>query len=199
MDRPASESAWSDFVDVYGRAILEWLRQTGLSADEVQELVCDLMVRLTPGFHEMASAPMSPFREWLQYAVHRAWGELVEFRMDAGENGASPRLAVLLSTEAHDALLCELDAECSHRRRRLILQRLQPAVDGADWEAFSRTVLQGGTPESVATSMGCDDLAVRAAAFRVHRLLHRELGAMEKLSKSTRRPLQETANASRLT
>ena len=181
LDRPASESNWGDFVDSYGRAILEWFRQTGLPPTDVEELVREMMSRLVSSFREVVSAPELHFRGWLQFAIHQAWGSVAEHLMDAGVDGSSPKLALLLSADAHDALLHAMDSECSHLRRRQILQRVRLGAEPADWEAFAQTVLDGNSPAAIAAVLGTEDMAVRAGAFRIHRLLHRDIRAMEEL------------------
>src|SRR5712691_7270048 len=112
--RPPSESAWGEFVDSYGRAVLEWFRQTGLPPNDIHELVGELIAHLAREFAEMVKAPERRFRAWLQFAAHHAWAGLAEGLMNTEANGASPKLALLLSAAAHDTFLKALDTECSH-------------------------------------------------------------------------------------
>src|SRR5438128_959299 len=48
--RPLSESDWGSFVDAYGRATLDWLRQSGLSSAEAEALTRDLMSHIRREF-----------------------------------------------------------------------------------------------------------------------------------------------------
>src|SRR5947208_257514 len=91
-ERSAAETHWDDFVDGYGRAIVEWFRMAGLPPGDVRELVRELMALLAKEFNDVAGAPGLRFRAWLQFAGHQVWAGLAEGLVDAGGNGHAPRL-----------------------------------------------------------------------------------------------------------
>src|SRR5687768_15098138 len=80
--RPLSESDWGAFVDAYGRATLDWLRQSGLSTTEAETLTRELMRQMRREFNQIANEPNVRFRAWLNYAGHAAWCRLMETRVD---------------------------------------------------------------------------------------------------------------------
>ena len=135
--RPPTETTWPAFVDSYGRATLEWFRQSGLPSADVKALVREFMAQLAPEFVAVANEPALRFRAWLQFAAHKCWCGLMEGRVEAADDGAtSPQLALLLSVELHDAFLRALDAECTRARQRHILAQVQPLVEPPDWQVF---------------------------------------------------------------
>ncbi len=177
--RPASESDWGQFVDAYGRAILDWLRQTGLATAEADVLTRHLLQFMAREFGQIARERDVRFRAWLNYAAHAAWCGLMETRVDDLGGEQSPALALLLSVEAHDTFVAMLDAECSHQRRREVLPRVQPQAEPADWEAFYLVVLEGVPVPEVATRLNCTELAAHAALYRVGKLLRQEMQTLE--------------------
>ena len=177
--RPASESDWGAFVDAYGRAMLDWLRQSGLSNAESEALTRNLLQLMAREFRQVVREANFRFRAWLNYAAHAAWCRLMETQVDESGADPSPALALLLSVEAHDAFLKAMDAECSHQRRCEVLPRVRPQADPADWEAFYLAVLEGVGVEEVATRLRSAELAVHAAVYRVGKLLRQELHALE--------------------
>lgn len=177
--RLTSEADWSAFVDVYGRAVLDWFRQADVSLVEADELTREVLELLAREFLQIANAPDIRFRAWLQYAGHAVWCKLMEERVGDGERPGSNLVNLLLSVEAHDHFLKMLDTECSKQRRREALIRVQPQADPADWEAFYLTVLEGQSPVEVAAHLQASELAVRAAMFRVRRLLAQVLKELE--------------------
>lgn len=178
-ERPAPETNWDDFVDAYGRVVLEWFRHAGLPPDDVYDLARKIMARLHDEFHAVDATSERRFRAWLHVAADQAWGRLAAGVTPGDANGKGLKGKLLLAREAREAFLQALDTECSHLRRRQILDRVRSRYDATIWEAFARTVLFGRSVETVAAEMGCDEFAVRAATFRVHRTLLLDVGTME--------------------
>src|SRR5262245_32293012 len=141
--RPPAESSWPAFVASYGRAILEWFRQSGLPAAETESLVRDLMQWLGREFIQVSAESALRFRPWLQYAGHLAWCKVMESRVDStGKENATPEQNLLLSEDSHDSFLKSLEDECTHQRRCEVLPRVQAAADATDWELFYGVVLE---------------------------------------------------------
>lgn len=182
-NRPAAESDWPGFVETYGRSILDWVRQSELPAADVETLARELIQLLHREFARRNIDPGARFRSWLRDAGRAAWGELLKTRAtDANWEQASPINALVLDQSAHAAFLEALDAACSHQRRREALSRIQPAADPTDWDIFYRVILQGSSEADVATEANGTRHSVRAAVFRVYRLLEDELTCIEQTS-----------------
>jgi DNA-directed RNA polymerase specialized sigma24 family protein len=178
--RPPAENSWDAFVDWYGRSILDWFRQSGLTQADADALVRGLMPHLAREFRQIAKEPTLRFRSWLQFAAHDAWCKLMDGRVADGASGKdSPAVTQLLSVEKHDAFLKAMDAECTSQRRREVLPRAQASVDAPDWEAFYLVALEGDSIGEAAEQMQCSEIAVRAGAFRVARWLRQELQKLE--------------------
>ncbi len=178
--RPRPESGWDAFVDWYGRAILDWFRQTKLNQSEADNLVRGLMQHFAREFAKVSSEPSLRFRAWLQYAAHAAWCKLMDEWMSKNDKErASPIVAFLLSVDAHDEFLKAIDAECFSQRRREVLPIVQTRADTADWEAFYLVVLDGQTVQDAAEQMECSEIAVYASMRRVDKMLQQELQKLE--------------------
>jgi DNA-directed RNA polymerase specialized sigma24 family protein len=178
--RPSAEADWPNFVDAFGRSILEWVRQSGLPAADVELLTQELLRSLHRGFVQRKIDPGAKFRSWLQEAGRTAWGELIRTRAtSANWEQASPINALVLDESAHAEFLTALDAACSHQRRLETLSRVQPAADPTDWDVFYRVVLQGSPEAEVAAAANGTRHSVRAAVFRVYRLLEDEFQRIE--------------------
>ena len=93
----------------------------------------------------------------------------------------SPAVDLLLSGAGHDAFVQALDGECTRAAATPRPGGARLRADPLDWEVFTRVVIDGDPLTAVAADMGCDDLAIRAAAFRAHRLLQAECRKIEDL------------------
>lgn len=181
--RPAAEGTWPQFVESYGRAILEWFRQMGLPRTEIQGFVGQIFGHLAAQYIQVISDPALRFRAWLQYAGHSAWCHLMETQVETanGTPDNSPKLTLLLSVEAHDMFLQALDKECTHQRQRDVLLRLAKAIEPADWRCYAHAILLGRSPTEIATEQGSPEIAVHAAVYRVQTALQTELNHVEQV------------------
>lgn len=170
--RPPAEANWPDFVDTYGRVILEWFREAGLPEPDVESLVSLLLICLGREFAQYSAQQSLRFRTWLQAAGRAAWGELIKGKIKASNpHRPSPVNDLLLNEAAHDEFLKALDAECAHQRRREVLPRVQAVADPTDWDSFYRVVLADVPVGEVAAEARCPSHSIRAAVFRVYRML----------------------------
>lgn len=157
--RPLAETSWPAFVETYGRAILQWFRDSGLPAEVIGRMLPQLLRSLRGDFAHLPGE----FRPWLQRAGASAWNQL-EFE-----------------PTRRDQFLQALDAECWHQRRRDVLPRVQARANARDWEMFYGVVL-GEIPEAeVAAHTQTSPRLVRTAVFRIYRLLEDELQCLEEL------------------
>src|SRR5262245_34756051 len=95
---PADQSAWSEFVDRYGRKVYGWCRHWGLQEADAQDVTQDVLVRLAGKMQGFAYDPSRSFRAWLKTIARHALSDFCDARSRAGPAGGGSQVVDLLNT-----------------------------------------------------------------------------------------------------
>lgn len=174
-------ASWERLVSIYEPLIRQWLHRQGVTPQDADDLVQDVLVVLTrqlPSFRH-AGRPGS-FRTWLRtIAVNRAreFWRAGKVRQQAG--GGSTFLQVL---EQLDDPESDLSREWDAQHDRHVCQRLLLII-AQDFEpntlkAFSRLVFDGASGADVAEELGMTRAAVFMAQSRVLKRLREEAAGL---------------------
>ncbi len=164
--RDRSGDAWSEFLQIYEGAILNFARRKGLqeadARDVAQEVLTAVAARVNSWRHDQASGR---FRGWL-------------FRV--ARNVAVDRVVELARTPNRHRELCEVDAVAEsstddgqfdtaycQQLMRWATDKIRPQVADSSWQAFWMTAVEGRPGDQVAQTLGMSRGAVYAAKFRV--------------------------------
>ncbi len=154
--------AWQRMVQIYGPLVYSWARRTGLqpqdAADVTQETFTAVSNRLAAYDGQRSGAT---FRGWLWTITRNKAADLVRNRQSQpGARGGSTNLANLnaLSAKALESVSDNADSQpevASDQREiiRRVLAILRSSFEPTTWQAFWRTVVDGCTPDEVATEL----------------------------------------------
>jgi RNA polymerase sigma-70 factor (ECF subfamily) len=176
---PSDQAAWGEFVDRYGKRVLQWARAWGLQDADVQEVSQQVLTRVFLQLPKFRYDPSGSFRGWLRTIVHHAAHDaLAAAPRDAGAGGTES-LRLLDNLEARSDLVRrierEFDLELLEQATRDVRQRVEPAT----WRAYELTACEQRPPAEVAATLGMKVGAVYQAKSSVLRQLRDEIARFE--------------------
>jgi RNA polymerase sigma factor (sigma-70 family) len=176
---PADQTAWSAFVDRYGRKIYGWCRHWGLQEADAQDVTQDVLVRLAGKMRDFAYDPSRSFRAWLKTLARHALSDFCDARGRIGATGGSQALELLQSVEAREELVRRLEEEFDQEVLEEAIARVRTRVTPKSWRAFELTAHEGRSGAEAAEALGMTIAAVFVAKGRVQKLLQEEVRRLE--------------------
>lgn len=177
---PGDQLSWTEFVRLYSPAIRTWIVHWGLQEADAQDVVQNVMLRLTAKLPQFQYDPSRSFRGWLKTLTHHAWHDFVT---EAGyRNRGSGDTAVmeqLQSVAAREDLAARVEATFDKELLEIALVRTRSRVAETTWEAFRLAALEQQEPQHVADKLGVRVSQVYLAKHRVQKLVQEEIRAIE--------------------
>src|SRR5262245_1488428 len=177
---PADQPSWDEFVRLYGPIIRGWLVHWGLQEADAQDVVQNVLLRLTAKLPQFKYDPGRSFRGWLKTLTHHAWHDFVT---EAGyRNRGSGDTSVLdqsQSLAAREDLAARVEAEFDRELLEVAVARVRDRVAAATWEAFRLAALEQVAPQEVADKLGVRVSQIYLAKHRVQKLVQEEIKALE--------------------
>jgi RNA polymerase sigma-70 factor, ECF subfamily len=175
LRKPPDQEAWRRFVALYTPLLHFWVRQTGFSNTEADDLVQDVFAALVQKMPAFAYDKDRSFRSWLRTVAVNKWREIKRRRTIA----PSP----LPETPLVDSNLPDpAEQFWEDEFRRQLLQRalrlMQRDFPEKTWQACWAVVVEGKATADVAAELGMTVGAVHAARFRVLTRLREEMAGM---------------------
>ncbi|HEV3082044.1 MAG TPA: sigma-70 family RNA polymerase sigma factor [Gemmataceae bacterium] len=176
----ASDDAWREFVDQYGRQIYKWCRHWQLQDADAEEVTQQVMLRLLSKMKDFAYDPGRSFRAWLKTVTHHAWHDLVVSRQHQRTSGGGSEVwEQLLTVPAGEDLVQRLEQEFDRELLEEAMQRVRLRLAPHNWEAFRLTALEGVPARTAAVRLSMKVANVYAARSNVQRLVREELARLE--------------------
>lgn len=177
---PADQPSWSEFVQLYGPTIRTWIIHWGLQEADAQDVVQNVLLRLTKKLPQFQYDSSRSFRGWLKTLTHHAWHDFVT---EAGYrhrgSGDSSVMDQLQSVAAREDLAARVEATFDKELLEVALGRVRERVASTTWEAFRLAALDGLAPQQVADKLGVRVSQVYLSKHRVQKLVQEEIKAIE--------------------
>jgi RNA polymerase sigma-70 factor (ECF subfamily) len=165
------QEAWQQLVRLYAPVIYGFARKRGLQDADAADLMQDVLRSVVGAAGRLDYDPArGSFRGWL-YTVCR--NKIFKF-LDSnrqkpvrgtGDTGAHERLDAVADREWE--LAESWDEEYQRNVAALAMQRVQLEVQGATWQAFWQTAVQGRSARETGATLGMSAGAVYVARSRV--------------------------------
>ncbi len=171
---PGEHAAWRRFVHLYTPLIFDWARGMGLSANDAEDLVQDVMTVLVRRLPEFRYDENGSFRAWLRTITVNRCRDVYR-RRGVRPHTTGDGFVDLETPDATDALVEE------EYRQSLVsraLELMQNQFEAATWKACWECVVNDRPPEEVAAELGLSVNAVYVAKSRVLRRLRRDLDGL---------------------
>ncbi len=162
-----SEDAWSEFLSIYEKSILDYARRRGLQDADAQDVTQEVLAAVGQKVNSWESDPeKGKFRGWLfRVARNIAVDKIIEQSKKAELNGS--RAAEAIATQARDQ---ESLIFWNNYRKQLMhwaAEKVRPHVSKTSWQAFWMTAIEGQPAPKVAQALDLAIGNVYAAKFRI--------------------------------
>jgi RNA polymerase sigma-70 factor (ECF subfamily) len=197
--RRGDEEGWGHFYELYRDFIYSAARGAGLSHEESEDVVQETMLSVRnyiAGF--TPDQNRAKFRTWLRKIVHSRIGDQYRkkkrnpLEKTVGDNReSSEESATSTTNRIPDLNEVELDRLVDGKLEQAILAEARRLTKGKvrmeDYQAYDLFAVQGLSAPEVAVSLGISAVTVRVRAFRVRRVVNRELRRIVRMLEEPKR------------
>lgn len=135
---PEDREAWSEFVTIYGAAILRWCRGWHLQDADAHDLTQEILVRVWAKLPSFEYDAGGSFRAWLWTLSHHVFLDSVR-RKASITNMDQECVEDMLAKQAHE-FATNMEQEFELELLRLACKEVQLVVSQRDWDVFTSTV-----------------------------------------------------------
>ncbi|MEM9015820.1 MAG: sigma-70 family RNA polymerase sigma factor [Verrucomicrobiota bacterium] len=156
---PGNQRAWETFVTRYGPLVYGFGLRRGVSVDEADDFLQEVMLRVSRSIVRFDYDPeIGTFRSWLfQTSRHVLMNRNRAMGRRPGLSGGTSILRAAeeaLSTREEARLRDEWDREYQRQVFAQAAERVRSEVEPESWDAFWRTAVMEEVPAEVATDLG---------------------------------------------
>ena len=175
---PTDQTAWSLFVERYGRKILAWCRQWNLQEADSEDVTQTVLLKLADKMKSFDYDETKSFRAWLKTVAWHVLSDYCESRK-AMAVGGDQTMELLGNLKARDDLVQRLDEEFDRELYDEAVSRVRSRVVPKTWEAFERMAVHGESGSEVGAALGMKVATVFVARSKVQKLLQEEVQNLE--------------------
>ncbi len=177
---PENREAWEEFVVMYRPVIYRMARRRGMQDADAQDVVQDILIRVSAAIERYESQPGVRFRHWLRRVASNAILSSLQRRpRDLGAGGTDAQEVMSKQPD----LLPDLEAELATEYLREVYLRaaavVRTEVNAETWQAFELTTLQGVSCEEAAVAIGKSVGTVYAARSRIIKRLREQIERLQ--------------------
>jgi RNA polymerase sigma-70 factor (ECF subfamily) len=167
---PMDESAWAQFLELYGPLVYGFVRRQGLQDADASDVSQDILQAVVGAVGRLEyDSERGAFRNWLFTIVRRrlaAWRSK-QSRHVRGTGDTETHRLLEQSSAVEDATETAWEAAWQQRMFSWACGEVQPHVTSKTWQAFWRTAVDGRSGKEVAEELGLTVAAVYLARSRV--------------------------------
>jgi RNA polymerase sigma factor (sigma-70 family) len=176
---PANESAWRQFVQLYGGHIAAWCRTWGLQDADAEDVTQATLLRLVKVMQSFEYDSTRLFRGWLKTVTYRVWQDLVRTHRRAPAGGHEGGDDPFASIAARDELAAAIEAAYDRELFDLAAARVRLRVQPKTWDAFRLTAVEGVPATAASEQLGMKLTTVYKARNNVQKMLRDEVRYLE--------------------
>ena len=168
--RQNSQDAWSEFLEIYEQAIIDYARRRGLQDADARDVTQEVLAAVDKKVEQWKDDPsIGKFRGWLfRVARNIAVDKVIQQSRRASASGDTRVIQML--AEQPGVAEDESTVFWTEYRRTLLnwaAEQVQPRVKESSWQSFFLTAIEGHRPEDVAEQLNVSVGSVYAAKFRI--------------------------------
>jgi RNA polymerase sigma-70 factor (ECF subfamily) len=172
--------AWREFVRLYAPVIYGFARKRGLQDADAADLMQEVLRSVSTAAQRLDYDPnRGTFRGWLFTVARNKVYNFLESRGRRAVGSGDSRVQEKLEQQADGALTADWEIDFQRTLAARAMERVQGEFQGATWQAFVQTAVEGRTPAQVATRVGLSVGAVYVAKSRVITRLRQEIELMQ--------------------
>ncbi len=171
MRQSDDNEAWDRFVRIYTPLLIEWAQGIGLAANDVDDLVQDVLTVLLRELPNFEYDSDKSFRAWLRTIATNRGRDFLR-RRNRGARAVEAGILDNQSPDNHDSFA---EAEYAQHIVGRALELMQAEFAESTWRACWECVFNDRAAADVADQLGITVNAVYVAKSRVLRRLRQEL------------------------
>lgn len=175
----ASDEAWEEFVEHYGRHIFGWCRRWGLQHSDAEDVTQEILLKLARKLRTFSYDPKSRFRGWLKTVAVHTWHDFVDAQKRRRAVASDRTWELLQSMEARTDLVQKLETAFDRELLEAAKVRVRLRVAPHTWEAFRLAAIEGRPVPEVAANVGMQIAMVYVAKSKVQKMLQKEIRKLE--------------------
>ncbi|MEM8734271.1 MAG: sigma-70 family RNA polymerase sigma factor [Planctomycetota bacterium] len=167
--RDRSDDAWAEFLEIYEKAIIDYVRRKGLQEADALDVTQEVLAALESKLPTWDADPTKGrFRGWLFRVAHNITVDKIVERTRHPSTGGT-LVANDLANIAEDGLeeSAEFRKDYQHQLFHWAANRVRPRVSETSWKAFWLTAVEGRNTTEVAQELGLSRGNVYSAKLRV--------------------------------
>lgn len=168
--RAADEVSWSRFVSLYTPLLRSWVRREGLQDADAEDLVQDVLLKVSEHLGTFDRQREGSFRRWLKTLCRNRYLELVR------------RKRIVPSGELDDAIAPAVEQfwEVEYRQKLIhsALHLMRTHFQESTWKACWEQVINDRDPAELAVELGISVESAYSARSRVLKRLRAELDGL---------------------
>lgn len=170
------QSAWSEFVRLYGPVIYRFARRRGLQDADAADVMQEILRSVSASVGAF-DPQLGLFRSWLFTLAHRrVYDFLQRQQRQVGDGQMTVQwLDAVPARDDEAAWQKEVERQLFHVAADLV----RPTFSAATWEAFHQTAVAGKSGQEVASTLGISVAAVYLAKSRVMAKLKAEVTRLQ--------------------
>lgn len=186
---PEDNSAWDEFVSLYGGMIRGYARKKGCQETAADDVLQETLVRLLRRMPEFTyrSGKGHPFRSFLLKIVHgcmvdmfRREGRFVHPGPREDSNSADVLEVLMENKKQRPAQDSEWDLEWTESLLAAAFRKVRSRIEGSTFSAFQDYVIKGESSDRVAQKHGTNPNTVYQQANRIKKMLQEEVEGLLK-------------------
>ena len=165
-----SDDAWTEFLEVYERAVFRYCRARGLQVADAEDATQDVLAAVYARIPDWDSdRSKGSFRAWLFRVARNVSVDEIHRRARGIAASGDSQVAEILSQvpDGSEGQSVEFDAEYRRSLFDWASRQVKREVRDVTWKSFCLTALDGQKAEHVATTLGIPVGSVYTAKCRV--------------------------------
>ena len=165
---PENREAWEEFVVTYRPVIYRMARRRGMQDADAQDVVQEILIRVSRALERYEPQSGVPFRHWLRrVATNAILNSLQRRPRDPGAGGTDAQEIIAGHPDISPDMEAELSGECLREIYLRAAEVVRTEVNPETWLAFELTTLKGLTCDEAAIAIGKSVGTVYAARSRI--------------------------------
>ena len=166
LRHPDDAEAWEEFVAIYEPLMLQLGRRRGMQDADLEETIQQVLISVAGAIVRWSPDAQGRFRSWLSRIFRNQMIDHFRKRSRQAVTGG-PDFSAIPDRCLDESLAEEIEREYRRVLFRQTAADVRKQVQGATWEAFWRTAVNGEEVSQVAEALGMSEGAVYAARSRV--------------------------------
>lgn len=178
----ASDTAWSEFVEVYEQAIYAYARRRGLQDADAWDVTQGVLAAVEKKISEWQhGADRGSFRGWLFRVARNIAVDKISSQSRRAVGSGDSRVARALAEHADRSQQQSSMFWYDYRRKLLhwAANRVKSDYQESSWQAFWLTAVEGQKAEVVASKLGMSIGSVYAAKFRIVKRIRQVVSTLD--------------------